>query len=84
MPTASPIPCIAASGRLFSACGLATTGRAHDMEIAMDTLLPKTPKEREREIDDALAASSRRIELDHYLDEKRLERELADPWELDS
>ncbi|MFG6139476.1 hypothetical protein [Halomonas sp. B23F22_10] len=50
----------------------------------MDTLLPKTPKEREREIDDAIAATSRRIELDHYLDEKRLERELADPWELDS
>lgn len=50
----------------------------------MDTTMPKTKADRRREIDDAAAARSRRIELDHYLDKKRLERELADPWELDS
>ncbi|MDR5867962.1 hypothetical protein [Halomonas koreensis] len=50
----------------------------------METLLPKTPKEREREIDDAIAASSRRIELDHYLAEKREARERMEVWELDS
>jgi hypothetical protein len=55
------------------------------LEITMQTeTKPKTPAEREREIDNAVAARSRRIELDRLEDERRLERELADPWELDS
>ncbi|MFG6159661.1 hypothetical protein ACGTNG_12715 [Halomonas sp. 1390] len=50
----------------------------------METLLPKTKSERQREIDDAAAAHSRRLELDHWLDEKRLEQKLREVWELDS
>ncbi|GEK49179.1 hypothetical protein HPA02_34620 [Bisbaumannia pacifica] len=49
----------------------------------MQTLLPKTLREQEREIDDAIAAKSRRIELDHWLDEKRLDQKLREVWELD-
>lgn len=57
--------------------------RTRVMEIAMDTTQPKTQSERQREIDDALAANSRRIELDHYLAEKREAREHLEVWELD-
>ena len=50
----------------------------------MDTnTLPKTKTDRRREIDDATAANSRRLELDRWLDEKRLEKHLAEVWELD-
>ena len=50
----------------------------------MDTnTLPKTKTDRRREIDDALAARSRHIELDRLQDEKRLKKHLAEVWELD-
>lgn len=43
--------------------------------------LPKTSHERRREIDDDIQKRSRRIELDRWLDEKRLEQAMKEVWD---
>ncbi|WP_280568172.1 hypothetical protein [Chromohalobacter sp. 296-RDG] len=43
--------------------------------------LPKTPSERRQEIDDAIQQRSRRIEIDRWHEQRRVERETREVWQ---